>query len=106
MDGLSKHLALTHCKLETLLSDADLMAEKQKKYLKPTTSTALVQSSSSTGLGKQTMSSCPICMFKDPSREHVARHFMPEVRSALGVPSANSIFGPHMKYYLPLYYIC
>ena len=25
------------------------------------------------------MSQCPICDFKDPSREHVARHFMPEL---------------------------
>ena len=29
IEGLSKHLALTHCKLETLLTDEDLMAEKQ-----------------------------------------------------------------------------
>lgn len=77
MDGLGKHLALTHCKLETLLEDEDLMAEKRKKFM----SSAKHHNSSASNNASRTHigSACPVCDLKDPSREHVSRHFMPEL---------------------------
>ena len=69
IDGLGKHLALDHSKLETLLEDEDLMAEKRKKFM----------SSKHPQLKTHIGNNCPVCDLKDPSREHVSRHFMPEL---------------------------
>jgi len=91
MDGLGKHLALTHCKLETLLEDEDLMAEKRKKFKVPSAKSSgfshssMINGGGGGGAGGQQQlrthigNRCPVCDLKDPSREHVSRHFMPEL---------------------------
>jgi len=59
-ENAARHLALAHGQLDVLLSDPELVAEKRAKYAaKP----------KKVHLG----STCPICDFKDPPREHVSR---------------------------------
>lgn len=66
LDNLVKHYALGHSKLDELLQDEDLIeAKKQKEANKP-----------------KRMSfgpNCPICGQKGRDRDHIARHFLPEL---------------------------
>jgi len=72
-DKMAKHMALGHSKLDELLSDGDLVAAKQKIALaKPK---KLV-------IGPE----CPICgvqFTKSQNRDHVASHFMEDLRSII-----------------------
>lgn len=66
LDQLTRHLALFHCKLDELLQDEQLVANKRAKVMaKP----------KKVIIGPK----CPICDIKDPAREHVSRHFMNEL---------------------------
>lgn len=65
-DNLVKHLALSHGLLDKVLKNKSLV---QKKRMKSLTKPKKVQ------IG----TACPVCDFKDPPREHVSRHFMPEL---------------------------
>ncbi len=69
-ENVARHLALSHGQLDIFLQDAELVMDKRTKCLsKP----------KKVNIG----SNCPICDFKDPPREHVSRHFMPELMSHL-----------------------
>lgn len=61
-----KHLALGHSKLDELLMDEALVAEKRARAMRKPRR-------------YQLGSSCPVCDFPSPPREHVARHFMDEL---------------------------
>jgi len=66
LEAVCRHLALYHNKLDDFLNDASLVAEKKAIALnKP----------KKVSIGPQ----CIICGLKDPAREHVSRHFMPEL---------------------------
>ena len=61
-EKMVKHVALGHSMLDALLQDESLLEHKRMKALsKP----------KKVNVG----STCPICDSKDPSREHVSRHF-------------------------------
>ena len=59
MDSMAKHCALLHGKLEILLGDENLMAEKRRRCL------STQRKKSSKRISNEL---CPICDFKDPSR--------------------------------------
>ena len=67
-DYLAKHLALYHCKLDELLLDEDLLKEKRAKF---------VNKPKRVSIGD----CCVICRNTMVSREHVCRHFLPELLS-------------------------
>ena len=58
----SRHLGLYHTKLDMLLQDSLLLEEKRSK------TSALTRP-----MKREPINLCPICDFKDPSREHVSR---------------------------------
>ena len=57
-----KHIALGHSMLDTLLQDEELVNQKRAKVMSKPKKVSLGNT-------------CPICDMKEPSREHVARHF-------------------------------
>jgi len=66
VDNLVKHIALGHSKLDELLQDDALVASKRAKAMaKP----------KKVNVGP----SCPVCDSREPTREHVARHFGDEL---------------------------
>lgn len=65
-DYLAKHLALFHCKLDELLLDEDLLKDKRAKFANQPKRVAIGDS-------------CVICGSTSVSREHVCRHFLPEL---------------------------
>lgn len=69
-DNVARHLALFHGQLDLFLQDQELVLQKRLKCLsKP----------KKAHIGAK----CPVCDFKDPPREHVSRHFMPELLTHL-----------------------
>ena len=66
LEKMIKHVALGHSMLDGFLQDEELVEEKRMKAL---TKPKKVE------LGKL----CPVCDNKDPTREHVARHFGDEL---------------------------
>ena len=66
LEKMIKHVALGHSMLDGFLQDEELVEEKRLKAL---TKPPKVE------LGKL----CPVCDNKDPTREHVARHFGDEL---------------------------
>lgn len=65
LDNLVKHVALGHSMLDELLGDETLVAMKRAKAQSKPKKVAIVE--------------CPICEIKDPTREHVSRHFSDEL---------------------------
>ncbi len=65
-ENVARHLALAHGKLDQFLADKDLVLALRSKVL-------------SKPKKVQIGAACPVCDFKDPPREHVARHFMAEL---------------------------
>ena len=72
----SRHLGLVHNKLDELMRDEDLVEEKKYKFASATTSLTIVPARP---VKRDPINLCPICDFKDPSREHISRHFMNEL---------------------------
>ncbi len=65
-EKMVKHVALGHSMLDALLQDESLLEMKRMKALSKPKKVVLGPS-------------CPICESKDPSREHVSRHFSEEL---------------------------
>lgn len=66
IDKVAKHLALGHSMLDKLLADKALVAEKRSK------ATARPKKENVGPI-------CPVCSAREPTREHVARHFSDEL---------------------------
>jgi hypothetical protein len=70
LDNLAKHFALGHSRLDALLQDEELVAQKREIYInKP----------KKVNIGP----TCPVCdltFTKSQNRDHVAWHFMEEFR--------------------------
>ena len=66
IDKVAKHLALGHSMLDKLLSDKALVAKKKSK------ATAKPKK-------ENVGPNCPVCSVREPTREHVARHFSDEL---------------------------
>ena len=65
---MAKHLALYHCKLDELLLDEELLKEKRAKFANKPKRVSIGDC-------------CVICRSTMVSREHVCRHFLPELLS-------------------------
>ena len=62
-ESVAIHIALAHCKLDEIMADEELVKEKQAEAMaKP----------KRMDMGSE----CIICSFGNPTREHVARHFL------------------------------
>ncbi len=70
LDNLAKHVALGHSRLDTLLQDDDLVAQKRE---------IVMNKPKKINIGP----TCPVCdltFTKSQNRDHVAWHFMDEFR--------------------------
>ncbi len=66
LDNLVKHYALGHSKLDELLQDEALVQSKREREIKKPKRMSFGRS-------------CPICGQQGRDRDHIARHFMPEL---------------------------
>lgn len=69
------HYALYHAKLDILLGDHDLVLDKRKQ----SAAASVPVPSSAQGSSSKAVRQCPVCDLKDPSREHITRHFREEL---------------------------
>ena len=84
-DYMAKHIALFHCKLDEFMQDAELVASKKELVEKQPKKISMGEA-------------CLICGISMPSREHVARHFLPELCQIVLEKSASPLSCPECQF--------
>ncbi len=84
-DYMAKHIALFHCKLDELMMDEELVQAKKDLVKKQPKKVPVGES-------------CIICGVAIPSREHVARHFLPELCAIVADNSPSPLSCPECSF--------
>ncbi|TRY75091.1 hypothetical protein TCAL_00608 [Tigriopus californicus] len=86
LDNFARHLGLFHCKLDELMQNEELVAAK------------VVEASTKVKIRTPLSNVCVICSMTAPSREHMARHFFPELLALIKDTSPSGLSCPECEF--------